>query len=627
MTRIGIVAAALCGTVAQAVIVTVDPWVPLYQGVDLGHGQQQAQVTGERNHQVLCLRIDLTNPDIRLFTTPHCTNSCGQDTLSENASLFLENYGLQVVVNGAFYESSAGPNDQPLGTPYNVEGLAISLGDLVSPADDATRATALLFTTNNQAIFLPTNAPPGTNTAGIYTAISGDRPELINGVNVQTGANTNDLDPRTAMGLSQDRRYLYLMTIDGRQPGWSDGADFSSVAEWLKRFGAWDGINVDGGGSTIMCMADACGKSVRLNRSSFVFTYGRERRIGHHFGVWARPLPRDIADLNVAPGSTTATITWRTMEPATTQVEYGLTTGYGSATPLDSRLLRNHAATLSGLVPGSNYFFRVVSTTTGSQTLTQACQFSTVVSARSSRLFAVTNRWSYTTNNLDGVNWKAPNYVETGWLGSGRGLLYVQESSAQVQPRNTPMPPTSGAIPRTYYFRSGFNFTGSVAGVSLTFSNFIDDGAVFYLNGTEITRIRMPAAPTVITAATVASAAPCSGDATCPDVFTLSGPIVETNLVQGTNVLAVEVHNQAGAGTDLVFGSALYRNDPVVVAPRLNLWMEAGDTTIFWNGEGFTLEQSADLSSPANWSNAPGAAMRSPFITTNAGSLFYRLKN
>ena len=288
MKKFAILFLLLFAVAAQAVIVTVDPWVPIFKGIDLAHGRQQKQSSGEREHQVYCLRVDLSDPDVKFLTTPHCTNNCAGETLSENASLFLEANGLQAVVNGSFYESSQGPSDLPLGSPYNVEGLAISQGKVVSPADEPTRASAFLFTTNNLPIFLPTNAPPGTNTSGIYTALSGDRPLLINGVNVQTGGNTNDLDPRTATGLSQDHRYLYLMTIDGRQTGWSDGADFSSTAEWLKRFGAWEGMNIDGGGSTLMCMADCAGKSIRVNRSSFVFQYGRERQIGHHFGIFAR---------------------------------------------------------------------------------------------------------------------------------------------------------------------------------------------------------------------------------------------------------------------------------------------------------------------------------------------------
>jgi exopolysaccharide biosynthesis protein len=137
----------------------------------------------------------------------------------------VEQYGVEVSVNGGFYTSSSGPNDVPLGTAENVLGLAISRGTVVSPANDPTRAAAMLFTTNNQFFFAPTNNPGHEHAGNLHRSLPGDRPLLINGVNVGV-LNPNDLDPRTAVGVSQDGRYLFLMTLDGRQPGWSDGADF-----------------------------------------------------------------------------------------------------------------------------------------------------------------------------------------------------------------------------------------------------------------------------------------------------------------------------------------------------------------------------------------------------------------
>ena len=147
----------------------------------------------------------------------------------------------------------------------------------------------------------------------------------------------------------------------------------------------------------------------------------------------------------------------------------------------------------------------------------------TIISLARTQIFDVTNVWSYTTNNLDGTSWKARTYVETNWLGTNAGLLYVNEMAAYVSPRTTLLPGGATSIPRTYYFRTHFSYTGSVAGAQLTLSNYVDDGAVFYLNGTEIFRLRMPQAPTVITYATAAQGSPCantaqSGDAaiSCP---------------------------------------------------------------------------------------------------------------
>lgn len=618
----------LCGS-ASGALVTVGSWKPIFKGVDLASGQQQAQFAGEREQQVLCFRVDLTDPDIALFTTPHCTNGCGLETLSENTSHFLEQYSLQAAINGAFYSSSTGPNDTPLGTPDDVYGLAICQGAIVSPANKPDYAATFLFGPTNQAFYVPTNSPP-TNTTGIYTAISGSRTLLIRGVNVNT-ATPNDIDPRTAFGLSQDRRYLLLLTLDGRQPGWSDGADFRDTGEWLKRFGAYDGINVDGGGSTTAVMADCVGHPVRLNRSSYVAAYGRERVIGHNFGVYAKPLPTGLKNFNTDLGTTTATLTWGTDVPATTQVQYGLTTNYGSATPLDPRLKRKHVATLVGLIPGLNYFFQAVSASTG-LSLTQACQLSTVPSQVTTQVFGFSQVWTYTTNNLNGVNWAARGYEDSDWLGAGPGLLYV-ENSAYVAPKGTALPPPFGQpIPITYYFRTHFPITGNVSGGSLTLSNFVDDGAVFYLNGAEAYRLRMPA--TTILNNTLASGYAClgtgsstQGDAAtnCPDVFTL-GASALTNLVNGDNVLAVEVHNYNAGSPDVVFGTTLFLARPTQVSPLLHLWLEDNWATFFWNGEGYTLQQASALGGAGSWSDVPGPVTQSPYSVTRQATQFYRLR-
>jgi purine nucleosidase len=57
-----------------------------------------------------------------------------------------------------------------------------------------------------------------------------------------------------------------------------------------------------------------------------------------------------------------ATVGWTTDEPATTQVEYGTTTAYGSSTTPDTSLGTSHSQTLSGLTPGTLYHYRVKST-------------------------------------------------------------------------------------------------------------------------------------------------------------------------------------------------------------------------------------------------------------------------
>ncbi len=73
-----------------------------------------------------------------------------------------------------------------------------------------------------------------------------------------------------------------------------------------------------------------------------------------------------ITDVSIlAIGKNGAIITWTTDEAATAQVEYGLTTDYGSATAQDTNLVTSHTVTLSGLSASTTYSFKVKSKDAG----------------------------------------------------------------------------------------------------------------------------------------------------------------------------------------------------------------------------------------------------------------------
>ena len=72
--------------------------------------------------------------------------------------------------------------------------------------------------------------------------------------------------------------------------------------------------------------------------------------------------PPNITEIDV-PGidETSATITWITDEPATSQVKYGLADTYGKISELDEQLTTNHTITLTGLETDKLYHYRVIS--------------------------------------------------------------------------------------------------------------------------------------------------------------------------------------------------------------------------------------------------------------------------
>lgn len=89
--------------------------------------------------------------------------------------------------------------------------------------------------------------------AGITEMIAGD-PHLLragNSLAPFAGTVAAERHPRTAIGQTADRRIL-LVTVDGRQPGYSAGMTLVELTDLMARLGARDAINLDGGGSTTM---------------------------------------------------------------------------------------------------------------------------------------------------------------------------------------------------------------------------------------------------------------------------------------------------------------------------------------------------------------------------------------
>ncbi len=623
---------------------TAGPWSPLFKGVDLASGTNNPNIAGNFPNEwqvVRCVRVDLTDPDVRLCSTPRATPYSleSRETLTLTVPDFLSHGQLQIACDANYYNANPGGADPTSeGISCDVYGLEISTGVVVSAQSSADaigdpRYASLLFSTNNQPFFAFVNKPPGTNTAGIYTAITGYYPIVSNGMNIGAASITSYPDswihqsqPRTAFGVSRDNRYLFLMSIDGRQSGYSDGALDVETAYWMIQFGAWNAINMDGGGSTALYMADSAGNPVGLNHSSYLAATGHERYVGSHFGVYAKPLPGFINDVTPQPDDTTATVTWSTISPATSQVQYGLTTSLGSASDYSSSMSTNHAALLTGLQPGTGYYYQVISSDGTTQYQSPLFYFTTANYATTNEIFDFTNSWTYGTANLDGVNWTAPGYDDSSWNGSGPGLLWVDTrgfaNPSIPMPMLTQMPgnPATGYPYPTYYFRTHFNYTNASPALALVFTDYLDDGAVFYLNGTEIYRLRMAAAPTPISYSTLAIGYACSGDATCPDTFVISGDLM-TNLVAGDNVLAAEAHNYNAASPDITFGVSLAYTLSNSVPPELSIQQAVSGLTVSWTRGGFTLQQATSPAGP--WNNVPGPVVSSPFITTNSSSPQY----
>ncbi len=252
----------------------IRPFKPVFVGVETC----EASADEPRPLQVRVARIDLKEPTVQFLVTP----SNGDEPLDSNArttSQFLREFKCQVAING----SPFAPLAKRPAEPQDVLGLSLSRGDLYSPP--TTEYDAFLIGQDRRA-WLERGKVRKNRTRDAHNGLCGFYALLIDGKN---NGGMKDRHPRSALGVTRDGRYLLLMTIDGRQTGYSEGASTAETAEWIRKFGAHDAFNLDGGGSTTLVIESRDGEPLVLNRPSG----GSERLVANHLGVFAKPLPKD----------------------------------------------------------------------------------------------------------------------------------------------------------------------------------------------------------------------------------------------------------------------------------------------------------------------------------------------
>jgi exopolysaccharide biosynthesis protein len=107
---------------------------------------------------------------------------------------------------------------------------------------------------------------PRLSAGGAPSLIIGGWPRILrDGVNVAGDAATVEgtisrnaelKHPRTAVGFSRDSTTLFILAVDGRSQR-SAGVTLDELATLMRRLGAWQAMNFDGGGSTTMVIDGA----------------------------------------------------------------------------------------------------------------------------------------------------------------------------------------------------------------------------------------------------------------------------------------------------------------------------------------------------------------------------------
>ena len=133
--------------------------------------------------------------------------------------------------------------------------------------------------------------------------------------------------------------------------------------------------------------------------------------------------------------TTGATIVWNTDEPATSLVDYGKDSRYGSSTPYNSSRSTSHSMILSGLTANTRYFYRVQSEdAAGNLTLSNGTFFDTSSVADTSAPLITNVSSNSITSNSANITWNtdevANSQIEFGQT-SSYGTIWTP-STAQV---------------------------------------------------------------------------------------------------------------------------------------------------------------------------------------------------
>ena len=227
------------------------------------------------------MAVDLATVGLEFLVTPS-KNPNGY-LCTRTVSKFLTEFSMDVAINGDGYTYlDASVNSGTIcpggGDPVQANSFAASRGAIYWPTKTAD--PVVYISSVNQ---VTVNTAPNK----IFNAVSGDRVVVQAGVKVKNLADQTP-SPRTAIGVNKTGRWLILMVVDGRQAGYSEGVTFPELADLLLSYGAYSGVNMDGGGSSTMVIKGADGKARILNSPIDQNVPGKERAVANHLGLYIK---------------------------------------------------------------------------------------------------------------------------------------------------------------------------------------------------------------------------------------------------------------------------------------------------------------------------------------------------
>jgi len=179
--------------------------------------------------------------------------------------------------------------------------------------------------------------------------------------------------------------------------------------------------------------------------------------------------------------------------------------------------------------------------------------------------------WKYLDKGTDqgtgGIPWAGLAFDDSGWS-NGVAELGYGDAAGNDRPETTVVSygPNGNAKYITTYFRKSFVVASPSVFTNLIVRLLRDDGGIVYLNGAEVFRSNMTNGTVTYTnfAGPAATGPAAADDGTVYQVTNLSNTLIE-----GPNVIAVEIHQDALGSSDISFDLMLWGQQPNL--PRLTI--------------------------------------------------------
>ncbi len=212
---------------------------------ELGPGLRYLHRTTTTPASAHVLVIDLSVPGVRIRTTPY-------DERWRTVSEYAEQNHLAAATNGGFW-----------GVFQRAEGVTAGGGERWPDGHDDAEVGFFAVTRDGRAwISPPEEELDRIAPARLSEAVSGEpllvRTGRMDVESLDAFGGANQRHPRTSIGVSRDGTKVFLIVVDGRQ-GFSRGMTLYELSRLFVELGAWYALNLDGGGSSAMYVAERGG--------------------------------------------------------------------------------------------------------------------------------------------------------------------------------------------------------------------------------------------------------------------------------------------------------------------------------------------------------------------------------